>query len=477
MKRVITSLLCSIALLVSLHCIAPALTISAPGTYTVGWNVPYAPVAGEPIILIESSNVLLDLEGYTLDQINSETGVAGISIGNGFSNIVIKNGRIRNVTDCGLVITPTATFSEKISIENIFFENCGSEGIAIIPSGGFTTQNLSIEGCTFLDCARSSTSTAMLRISGSAPTVHDIKIFQRPTATPFPGSRTALYIENIRNGIFSDIRISGIRTAEDIIGIDTAGASGVEASLFEGIVISDLYTTSGNTTGISASACKNSAFNNCFITSSTGLINTGIILANQPQSNLFIGCLTEDLYGTTTARGFSIAGTQNAVFVDCVANRIGTSGASGTTDGFFLSTAIRCHALRCLATNGIAVGTNSQTAGFRIAGASTCSLSECLAVANNGIALGTGYVLTSSCIECSLMDCKAYSNGNTATIGSGFEVEVSGTGTNVFLRNAALRNGPTAGNQFRNFLATQRTTLARTGTNSTAQPWTNVAVT
>lgn len=459
-------------------CYAPALTISAPGRYTIGWNVPYDAASGESLISIESNNVVLDLEQYTLDQTNSTTNVSGISIGNGFSNITITNGRIRNVTGNGIIITPTITNSEKITIENIVFENCGLAGLTIQGSGGFSTQNLVVRNCTFLDCGRNSAATDIARVSGDGATLDTILIIQRPTTSILGGSRNALKIDGTQNSVFKAIRIAGIQSTGALVGVDAGTSSGIQSCLFQDISITDLRSTSGNTTGMIVSGCQNSLFSRCIINNCIGNTCIGIGCSNQSNPNLFIGCSTASLIGSTAAAGISLDTVENALLLDCVSNRITTTSTNGISDGFFFIGATRCHGIRCLATNGNGTGSGSQAIGFRFVSASNSSLTNCAAINNSGIAGGIGYILCPLCSESRIMDCVAYNNGITSSNNSGFEVDATtGSGTNIFLRNAALRNGTNSNNQFRNFATTQRTTISRTGTNSTAQPWTNVAVT
>lgn len=458
-------------------CLAPALTITAPGRYTVGWNVPYDAGSGESLISIESNNVILDLEEYTLDQTNSTTNVSGIKIGNGFSNITITNGRIRNVTGAGILITPSSAHSEKITIEDIVFENCGLAGLSIEGVGGFSTQNLIVRNCTFLDCARDPSATDIVRISGESPTIESLLITQRPTTTPLSGARNSLRIDTTHNGLFSGIRIAGIQTTGNLVGIHTNTLTAVKNSLFQNIVITDLISTTSNATGMITSGCQNTTFNRCMVNDLIGSSAIGISCENQQSPNLFLGCSIASLVGNSRSIGFFLDTVESALFLDCVSNQITTTGTNGISDGFVFDTTNRCHGIRCLATNGTGTGTGSQAIGFRFIAASNNSLTNCASINNSGVAGGIGYILCPLCTECRIMDCMAYNNGITSTNNSGFEVDASGSGTNIFLRNAALRNGTTAANQFRNFATTQRTTITRTGTNSTAQPWTNIAVT
>lgn len=83
-------------------------SINSPGSYRL-----YANVSNQ--ITINSSNVTLDCNGHTING-----GSNGISIATGLSNITIKNGTIRDVTNSGI----TATNCTELTLANMTCKNC-----------------------------------------------------------------------------------------------------------------------------------------------------------------------------------------------------------------------------------------------------------------------------------------------------------------------------------------------------------------
>lgn len=116
--------------LVSVPCYAPAFTITSPGYYKLGDDITFSPGGADSIIAIQASNVTLDLGGRIIEQGNATAGVDGIALSAGLSNVIIRNGTIRNVTNRGIFVDSNGASSSQIVISDIVFDTCQSRGIS-----------------------------------------------------------------------------------------------------------------------------------------------------------------------------------------------------------------------------------------------------------------------------------------------------------------------------------------------------------
>ncbi|HMP73907.1 MAG TPA: hypothetical protein PKE55_11655 [Kiritimatiellia bacterium] len=92
--------------------------ITAPGHYAVVQHIVAAPMQAQPIITVSSPDVVLDLNGFTLDG-NGSTHSA-ILIQSGSPRVTIRNGFIANCSDAPAIRALTAD----IHIEDISFRAC-----------------------------------------------------------------------------------------------------------------------------------------------------------------------------------------------------------------------------------------------------------------------------------------------------------------------------------------------------------------
>lgn len=106
------------------------ITINIPGVWCLCENVIYEPNANNnPAIRIAVSNVTLDLKGHTLSQATKNTlNTIGIVVNPGLTNVIIKNGTVRDFSKVGIQVgdfslNPAAIASRKNKITNFSFAN------------------------------------------------------------------------------------------------------------------------------------------------------------------------------------------------------------------------------------------------------------------------------------------------------------------------------------------------------------------
>ncbi len=122
-----------------------SVVITRPGYYCLCEDAVFNPSPASPYIgaiVISASNVTLDLRGRTLSQISKTVqGVDGIIVEPGFTNIIIKNGTVRDFSDAGIragaVSTTPVPLVTELSISDIRSFNNGLPNIVVNP--GFST--------------------------------------------------------------------------------------------------------------------------------------------------------------------------------------------------------------------------------------------------------------------------------------------------------------------------------------------------
>ena len=107
--------------------------ITKPGYYCLAENVVYKPRFDHvPAITIQSHNVILDLSTHTLSQnpntFNTFDDTSAIVVESGYNGITIKNGKIRNFSNCGVLVLSDNSSADDhfgIIIEDIVVNECG----------------------------------------------------------------------------------------------------------------------------------------------------------------------------------------------------------------------------------------------------------------------------------------------------------------------------------------------------------------
>jgi hypothetical protein len=137
-------------------------SIVEEGYYQLMDDIIYCPRSTNPSISILESNVTLDLNGFTLRQINKNVqGVVGIFVKPGVSNIIIKNGNLLDFSLAGIVLG-NMSGDESPTIKNVELKdiNVSNNGLpdpryvilSPMGEGGLVmsnVENLIIEGSNF----------------------------------------------------------------------------------------------------------------------------------------------------------------------------------------------------------------------------------------------------------------------------------------------------------------------------------------
>lgn len=155
-KKIFLYLLCINFIFFNVKSASISIVMDQPGLSGFGSSQEANPAdVNDSVVSIKTNDLVLDLGEHQLFQTagNTISGLDGIYINPGLSNITIRNGVIGPVTGRGIYIGDGCS---QIRLENITLQNCNTTGILF--DGSFTGTGISIvkiNECTILSCTGS----------------------------------------------------------------------------------------------------------------------------------------------------------------------------------------------------------------------------------------------------------------------------------------------------------------------------------
>jgi len=392
--------------------------ISSPGVYKLAEDITYNPAAGgTSAITIASSNVILDLQCFMLQQGNGTLNTTGITVNTGLNDFEIKNGHIENFRNAGVAI---ASACSRFKLSDFVCINIGVNGIALngLPSPAAPNivqgmlQNLQVlQSSTLLNDASSGT----FFLQGCADLViSDCQFNRNDSALGVATVHNVVYIDNDLRCSLENIQINDNTTTIPLVGMAILNSS---FCTFTRIDIINNTTRSiieaANFIGINITLSSNLEFYSCRVLGQQypGTING--IAANALCSDLlFSQCEVSN--NTTTGiavviRGFDFIVNQRITVKDCIV-RNNTAPNSNIALPNFGALGYTINSSNSLFQNNIAedqdTGASSNSVGFLISG-------------------GTNNVI---------QDCESYRQD------FGFRLDPALSVAHVFLRNIAAKN-------------------------------------
>jgi hypothetical protein len=144
------------------------IVITTPGTYSLGGNMTWSP-SGTTIsaIAIQSSNVTLDLGGYTLTASISDTSMQtnGILVTGPLENITIRNGTLASFTEYGILANQVCGLNiSGINVTGLCMNNINIR--LATPTGIFVgvSLNVAISNCTVTETNVTTDSAAGIQL-------------------------------------------------------------------------------------------------------------------------------------------------------------------------------------------------------------------------------------------------------------------------------------------------------------------------
>lgn len=423
-------------------------SITNQGTYILADDIPASTGdATNGTINIKSSYVTLDLNGRFISQTSSggTAGAIGIVVDAGLTDVVIKNGTIKNYLGSGVKVNSNCL---RVSLQNLIVESCATRGIELDGAAGNLIQESEIKNCKIYNCCTTSSSDVGLRLVFCyGLNVTDVVLDNLLSANP--STFIGIQIDSSLNCLFNNVSVVNSL-------IPTGGFTGFGIS-----------SNSGN--------CQGHVFNECFVStcsvtvSGAGYSGFSISGANTSK-NLFKKCKVISCVSTQNISGFSVAAANN-VFDKCiVTNNVAINNlASG-----FIITGLNNIFIECIATNNLSKGT---TIGYG-ANSNDIILYRCISSYNNCVpGSSIGLSLTNS--DCEIRECDFSKNNSSSGDASSYGIRWTAGSNAVFAKNISCRNGSTSNTN--NITGVSFALGSQTGVSSTtmATPtntWTNLAL-
>jgi len=342
MKWLIVSLLC-FAFNSAIHAVTTVITsipssgivISAPGTYVLGNDITWSPTGAGQAISIVSSDVTLDLKGYTLSSTTTQFNTIGI-LATQVANVTIKNGTIANLALNGIQCNKCVNvLIKKVTVDGLNLENTAT---FIIPVGIYTIgcSTVLIDKCTVKNINVLTDSMAAIQLSATLnSTVSNCvvkNLLNRDGACTGIGHLLCDYavvksctLDTIKSEFINNLNTEG-HTAIGLIPFISLNL------LIEDCKVSNVIGCCDDAHGISVFECINAVVKNCKVdnvldgagAAQTGAKATGIeVYANNVE---VIDCVVKNIKAINPqdkqATGFSVAQSVGVKFIRCRAENV-----------------------------------------------------------------------------------------------------------------------------------------------------------
>lgn len=366
------------------YCYAPAFTIDTPGYYELGDDITFSPGGADAIIVIQASDVELNL-----------------------GRRIIKQGNA----------TPDV---DSYTIDGITFINCQERGLSIN-----TVNNFLIQNCTFTQCAQASTGDAVLFLTNSSfGTIRNSRI-TTSTFTAAAGTVYGIRSSNISLCTFNDISINQL-TVNTAVTLNAITFDGTSTNL----IVSNIFIDQLSNTGPAVSGANGITINltsgqiiftNCRATNiaCTNGIATFLSASSGTTPVSLIGCIASRVSGVTSIPYF-LATITNYSLIDCIAQNC--TSTTGNVIPFGLSSNTRCNLVRCYALSNSSSA--AAHAGISLTVCTGCSVSQCIVADGTAATTAQGYNI-GTCTECCYDANGAFRNLGATSLG--FIQSASGT--------------------------------------------------
>lgn len=446
---------------------APNITITQPGTYSIGGSIAYDPgvTINDAIIKISSNDVLLDLSSFKLSQSGATAGLKGITVDAGLDNITIQNGIIFGLTGTGIAINAGC---RNITIRNMKVDTLLAEAIFVDQN----SQILNLQDISIFKCSPRS-----LFLGGSSgnmiqqATLDNILLYN----CNFDGGGQGIGLDYVHDAI---IKNSSVTNSGNLSTTFTAFAfrNCYSCNCFNDSVLSCSGSIHISYDVVSSTSCL---FKNCISRNNKATVRSvlGFAISFGSSLNILQDCIVADNQATTTVICYRIRDdAQKNELHRCLAS----SNVGQFVFGYNLAkenaTFNRDNSLfACTAMNNLATGfVNGDCIGFSIQGSDFGYMHSCVAAFNSapqGSAVGLQFALGTGGSNWYIQDCKFVRNIGSADATS-FGIRIQTGTTNWFINNIAFNNGVTANNQL-NGLNAGATTNKTTSNTTTGSGWTN----
>lgn len=247
---------------------AGGITISLPGTYVFGNNITWSPAGNGQAIKITSSDVILDMQNFTLESATTAFETTGIWATTG-SNVVIKNGIIANMGISGI----TCDHYQNVTIKNIVVDGLNLNDIILyrVPTGILVedTYNAVIDQCTVKNIDVTTASMAAIQLTRTLSSLVSSCIISNLNNRD--GACTGighLECDNaevnscVLNGLASEFAVNLNTAGHTVIGLIPVASTNL---YIKNCSISNIVGCCDDAHGISLFECSNAQVENCHV--------------------------------------------------------------------------------------------------------------------------------------------------------------------------------------------------------------------
>lgn len=355
-------------------------TINNPGKYALYQPTSYAAAAGIPAISIRASDVVLDLQGFSLEQSGGAANVTAININASVSNVTIRNGTINNFTRMGVEAQQLSTTKNNIQIQNMNFTSCQQSAIIFSDTNNIVIKNINVFNC--------------------ATNASNVFSF---------GTCNGIKMDNV---LMSRCGLSG---GSSSFGISIQSSNNV----FMRNVAVNNFINGADVSGFATSISQNIIFKNCSISGNVG--SPGMrgfrdqVSGSTPSFSQYFDCAFNN---NTAAASAGYVGWENILasnLFNCMANGNTIAAFTGSTNGFIIAN--QTVALNCIASNDTPGSNNNTAIAFTNAlNTNIGAFINCF-TGNNNVRGGSGIVVTSNGIL--VRNCRAWGMANGFTTSAG----------------------------------------------------------
>ncbi len=420
------------------HCISQSdfdhrgkngIIIDEPGEYRLKENIFFQPNhSNVQAITITSSNVILDLDIYTLQQANQVSGVYGVAIARDVHNVKITGeAEIAQIVDFTLAGIRVLGRTDQITLENVTVTQSEPRPL---------TNDVIPESCSELNCAQ---------------IVGGIYVGEgEPVGLAFNGTN--------KNNQVKNLVVNNVNALRCMFGAQIVMTFGmqIDNSMFaentsNGLVLGNFLPIAGDEPNtFEFPVGSDGVVTNCRFDRNVG-DNAGItnpttgdvagffqfmsaIQINEVQNFTFENCSCDDNFSTTPILVSNHDGAHNIIWKNCTFN--GNASTGGQCDGFHFSGSIPEGAGKC-----VGIGEQPFVQDDDVV------VENCVSLNNHGFTSGTGFrfvfVNGGRISDCNASGNFGAGNGGFSSQGFGVEGAEPGGQSNAitFLRCTAERNG------------------------------------
>lgn len=334
------------------------LNIGSPGYGISGTIVADPTDPNDAIICITQSNVVIQMNGFTImqDPANTVGGFNGIVIGPDVSNVTIQNGTVQGVTGIGIVILEGCT---NILIQNVNVLECNQAGILFDGNLSSTIQDGFISNCYVYSCTglEGNPAYGLRMIYCDNITVEDSTFNRNDAGTSDTGYGVSAEWCTTCN--FTDCDANGNGGSTLGVGFNIYNCQWTVIENCNAINNISRSSDPARAIGFLVDTSSYSIIQNCLsVHNNNALAEAYGFDATNGTNNLFENCIAKQNVGGTIAAGFLFENNESDSSLYTCESHLNNGGASGDGYGILLNAAQTCDILgnKVISNSGGATG-------------------------------------------------------------------------------------------------------------------------